>query len=151
MSTLGRLVLIIWLFVVLIINSSYTASLTSILTIQQLTSGIEGIDSLISNHVPIGVQDGTFARNYLINELNIAESRLVNLKNQEDYVNALRLGPKNGGVAAIVDELPYVELFLSNSNCAFRIVGQEFTKSGWGFVSITNLHIFFWQKTSFSL
>lgn len=140
-STLGRLVLIIWLFVVLIINSSYTASLTSILTVQQLTSRIEGIDTLISSAEPIGVQDGSFAWNYLINELNIAESRLVKLKNQDDYYKALMRGPKGGGVSAIVDELPYVEVFLSKTNCQFRTVGQEFTKSGWGFVSI---NITFW-------
>lgn len=134
-STLGRLVLILWLFVVLIINSSYTASLTSILTVQKLSSQIEGIDSLISTNVPIGVQDGSFAYNYLVNELSIAESRLRVLKTQDDYVNALHKGPKNGGVAAIVDELPYIELFLSKVNCEFKTVGQEFTRSGWGFVS----------------
>lgn len=127
--------LIIWLFVVLIINSSYTASLTSILTVQQLTSRIEGIDSLISSNDHIGVQDGSFAWKYLTNELNIAESRLVKLKNQDEYGTALRLGPKAGGVAAIVDELPYIELFMASTNCQFRTVGQEFTKSGWGFVS----------------
>ncbi|KAL8142718.1 hypothetical protein V2J09_015750 [Rumex salicifolius] len=132
-STLGRMVLIIWLFVVLIINSSYTASLTSILTVQQLSSKIEGIDSLISSNEPIGIQDGTFARNYLVYELNIAESRLVSLRDQDAYLDALQRGPKNGGVAAIVDELPYIELFLSNTNCQYRVVGQEFTKSGWGF------------------
>ncbi|KAF8391512.1 hypothetical protein HHK36_023817 [Tetracentron sinense] len=132
-STLGRLVLILWLFVVLIINSSYTASLTSILTVQQLSSGIEGIDSLILSAEPIGVQDGSYALNYLTAELNIAKSRLVTLKNQEAYVTALQRGPKNGGVAAIVDELAYVEVFLSNTKCQFKIVGQEFTKSGWGF------------------
>ncbi|KAI3440874.1 Glutamate receptor [Psidium guajava] len=132
-STLGRLVLIIWLFVVLIINSSYTASLTSILTVQQLTSGIEGIDSLISSSDRIGVQEGSFAWKYLMDELNIAESRLVELKSQEDYAAALEKGSKAGGVSAIVDELPYVELFLSSANCAFRTVGQEFTRSGWGF------------------
>ncbi|XP_002524179.2 glutamate receptor 3.4 isoform X2 [Ricinus communis] len=132
-SALGRFVLLIWLFVVLIINSSYTASLTSILTVQQLTSRIEGIDSLISSTEPIGVQEGSFALNYLVDELNIAQSRLVILRNQEHYLTALQRGPKGGGVAAIVDELPYVELFLSNTNCAFRTVGQEFTKSGWGF------------------
>ncbi|PWA76693.1 glutamate receptor 3.4 [Artemisia annua] len=132
-STLGRLVLILWLFVVLIINSSYTASLTSILTVQQLTSRIEGIDSLISSNEPIGVQDGTFAYNYLIRELNIAEYRIKPLRGEEEYMNALRLGPKNGGVTAIVDELPYVELFMRYTKCEFRIVGQEFTKSGWGF------------------
>ncbi|KAF6175777.1 hypothetical protein GIB67_035904 [Kingdonia uniflora] len=133
-STLGRLVLIIWLFVVLIINSSYTASLTSILTVQQLTSRIEGIDSLIASNEQIGIQEGSFARNYLIEELNIAESRIVILRSQDDYINALELGPRiKGGVAAIVDERPYVELFMSNTKCKFKIVGQEFTKSGWGF------------------
>ncbi|XP_050380332.1 glutamate receptor 3.4 [Argentina anserina] len=132
-STLGRLVLIIWLFVVLIINSSYTASLTSILTVQQLTSRIEGIDSLISSNDPIGIQDGSFSRKYLVDELNIPESRLVTLKTMEDYTKALQDGPKRGGVAAIVDELPYIELFMTSTKCAFRTVGQEFTKSGWGF------------------
>ncbi|KAK9155766.1 hypothetical protein Sjap_003246 [Stephania japonica] len=132
-STLGRFVLIIWLFVVLIINSSYTASLTSILTVQQLSSRIEGIDSLISSNEPIGIQDGSFAKNYLIQELNIAESRIISLRDQDEYQRALEQGPKGGGVAAIVDELPYIELFLTNTKCKFKIVGQEFTKSGWGF------------------
>ncbi|KAJ0591221.1 putative periplasmic binding protein-like I [Helianthus annuus] len=132
-STLGRFVLLLWLFVVLIINSSYTASLTSILTVQQLTSRIEGIDGMISSNEPIGIQDGSFAHNYLVQELNIAESRIRPLKDRTDYINALRLGPNRGGVAAIVDELPYVEIFMSSTKCEFRIVGQEFTKSGWGF------------------
>ncbi|KAF3543892.1 hypothetical protein DY000_02001710 [Brassica cretica] len=132
-STLGRFVLLIWLFVVLIINSSYTASLTSILTVQQLTSRIEGMDSLITSSEPIGVQDGTFAYKYLVNELNIAPSRIIPLKNEEDYLSALQLGPRGGGVAAIVDELPYIKALLSNSNCEFRTVGQEFTRTGWGF------------------
>ncbi|PIN08295.1 Glutamate-gated kainate-type ion channel receptor subunit GluR5 [Handroanthus impetiginosus] len=118
----------------LIINSSYTASLTSILTVQQLSSRIQGIDSLISSSDPIGIQDGSFAYNYLVHELNIAESRLRLLKNQDEYVKALELGPYGGGVAAIVDEVPYVQLFLSNTWCTFSTVGQEFTKSGWGFV-----------------
>ncbi|KAF7140669.1 hypothetical protein RHSIM_Rhsim06G0161000 [Rhododendron simsii] len=132
-STLGRLVLILWLFVVLIINSSYTASLTSILTVQQLTSQIEGIESLISSSDPIGYQDGSFAYNYMIGELNIAPSRLKSLKSLEEYASALQLGPKRGGVAAVVDELPYIQLFMYTTNCQFRTVGQEFTKSGWGF------------------
>lgn len=135
MSTLGRSVLILWLFVVLIINSSYTASLTSILTVQQLTSQIEGIESLITSSDPIGYQDGSFAYNYMIGELNIAPSRLKSLRSLEEYASALKLGPKGGGVAAIVDELPYIELFMYTTNCQFRTVGQEFTKSGWGFVS----------------
>ncbi|KAG2637397.1 hypothetical protein PVAP13_2NG515400 [Panicum virgatum] len=131
-SALGRFVLLIWLFVVLIINSSYTASLTSLLTVQELTSGIQGLDSLISSSSAIGYQVGSFSRNYLVDELNIAESRLVPLNSPSDYARALELGSGNGGVAAIIDELPYVEIFLSKY-CKFKTVGQVFTKSGWGF------------------
>jgi ionotropic glutamate receptor len=135
-SSLGRFVLLIWLFVVLIINSSYTASLTSILTVQQLSTGIQGLDGLLASADPIGYQVGSFAKSYMMQELNVPESRLKEL-NIDQYANSLRLGPHNGGVAAIVDELPYVDLFLS-TNCQFKTVGQEFTKSGWGFVRCTD-------------
>ncbi|KDP47011.1 hypothetical protein JCGZ_10738 [Jatropha curcas] len=127
-STLGRLVLIIWLFVVLIINSSYTASLTSILTVQQLSSPIKGIDTLITSTEHIGFQVGSFAENYLTDELGIAKTRLVALGSPEEYASALT----NRTVAAVVDERPYVDLFLSE-HCECSIRGQAFTKSGWGF------------------
>ncbi|RLN11246.1 glutamate receptor 3.5-like [Panicum miliaceum] len=131
-SALGRFVLIIWLFVVLIITSSYTASLTSILTVQQLDTGITGLDSLISSSLPIGYQNGKFTKKYLIQELNIPKSRLVALNTIQEYADALNRGPKYGGVAAIVDEKPYIDIFLSYY-CNFRIVGQQFTREGWGF------------------
>lgn len=136
-STLGRMVLIIWLFIVLIINSSYTASLTSMLTVQQLSSPITGIDTLVASSERIGFQIGSFAQNYLIEELNIPKSRLVPLGSPEAYATALR----KRTVAAVVDEKAYIELFLSE-NCMFSIRGQEFTKSGWGFVSTSNIETF---------
>ncbi|CAL5035585.1 unnamed protein product [Urochloa decumbens] len=131
-SALGRFVLIIWLFVVLIITSSYTASLTSILTVQQLETGITGLNSLISSSLPIGYQAGKFTKRYLTQNLNIPMSRLVPLNTAQEYADALNRGPKHGGVAAIVDEKPYIDIFLSNY-CNFRIVGQQFTREGWGF------------------
>ncbi|KAD7479147.1 hypothetical protein E3N88_02283 [Mikania micrantha] len=132
LSTLGRMVLILWLFVVLIINSSYTASLTSILTVQKLYSPIKGIDSLMASKDPIGYQENSFVRNYLIAEYGIHETRLIPLSLPKDFEKALKDGPSKGGVAAVVDERAYIELFLS-TRCDFSIVGQEFTKNGWGF------------------
>ena len=130
--------LLIWLFVVLILNSSYTASLTSILTVEQLSSPIKGIESLVTSNDRIGFQRGSFAENYLAEEYNIARSRLVPLNSDEDYAKALKDGPqKEGGVAAVIDERAYIELFLAD-RCDFSIVGQEFSKSGWGFVSISS-------------
>ncbi|XP_054810480.1 glutamate receptor 3.6-like [Prosopis cineraria] len=132
LSTLGRLVLIIWLFVVLILNSSYIASLTSILTVEQLSSPVKGIESLVTSKELIGYLRGSFTENYLTDELNIMKSRLVPLNSPSEYEKALKDGPTNGGVAAIIDERAYMELFLA-TRCEFGIVGQEFTKMGWGF------------------
>uniref|UniRef100_A0A2N9GVN0 Glutamate receptor n=1 Tax=Fagus sylvatica TaxID=28930 RepID=A0A2N9GVN0_FAGSY len=100
--------------------------------VQQLSSSIKGIETLISSKDPIGYQQGSYARNYLVEELGIHESRLFPLNTPEDYAEALKDGPQGGGVAAVVDERAYVDLFLS-TRCEFSIVGQEFTKAEWGF------------------
>ncbi|CAB4291022.1 unnamed protein product [Prunus armeniaca] len=104
------------------------ASLTSMLTVQQLESPITGIDTLVTSTEPIGYQIGSFAQNYLVEELNIPRSRLVPLGSPEAYADAL----KKRTVAAVVEEKAYIDFFLSE-NCMFSIRGQEFTKSGWGF------------------
>ncbi|KAL2926090.1 Glutamate receptor 3.2, partial [Bienertia sinuspersici] len=78
-SCLGRMVVIIWLFVVLILTST-------------------------SNY-RTGYQVGSFAKQYLIKELNVSRCRLVELNSPEEYADAPRLGRIN----ALVDELPYVE------------------------------------------
>jgi ionotropic glutamate receptor len=143
-------VLLIWLFVVLILNSSYIASLTSILTVEQLSYSVKGIESLIISDDPIGYQRGSFIKNYLMEELNIQKSRLVPLDSEEEFEKALNDGPNMGGVAAVVDKRANMELFLSG-RCEFGVVGQEFTKTGWGFVSISckpnmsilNIYLFF--------
>lgn len=78
----------------------------------------------------IGYQAGSFVEDYLL-QMNVPENRLVPVSDQNSYANAL----SKGIVGAIVDELPYVQVFLA-SECQFTIAGQEFTKSGWGFVSV---------------
>jgi ionotropic glutamate receptor len=133
-STFGRFVVLVWLFVVLIITSSYTANLTSILTVQQLNPSIGGISSLQSSNDPIGYHNGSFVKTQLIG-MNIASERLVPLASMEAFAEALTLGPKKGGVTAIVEELPFVEIFLE-THCGFTQAGDSFTKSGWGFVRV---------------
>jgi hypothetical protein len=104
-----------------------------------LTSDSTTASSHHSGHFRVGSQqcahwlpNRLLVRDYLL-QLNVAEERLVPLDTLASYAQALVKGPLRGGVGAIVDELPYVQLFLS-SECDFTIAGQEFTKSGWGFV-----------------
>ncbi|KAF3577883.1 hypothetical protein DY000_02035035 [Brassica cretica] len=90
--------------------------------------------NLRASELPIGYQSGTFTFEYLTYSLGMARSRLVPLDSIEEYERALKLGPNAlGGVAAIVDELPYIELFLAERT-GFKIVGEPFMNRGWGFV-----------------
>ncbi|KNA19936.1 hypothetical protein SOVF_056890 [Spinacia oleracea] len=123
LSVLGRIVLFIWI---------YTASLSSIQTVQNLYSPVKGIETLMESKYPIGYQNGSFSESYLHEELHFPMSRLVALENENEYVEALRKGPKNGGVAAIVDDMTRIETFLAK-RCEFTVRGQKFTKNGRGF------------------
>ncbi|GLJ11341.1 hypothetical protein SUGI_0153040 [Cryptomeria japonica] len=130
-STLGRIVVLIWLFVILIVASSYTANLTFLLTVEQLKPEFQGISEVLASGVPIGFQAGSYIGEFL-KKLGVTKDRLLPLQNVSSYAEMLSKGPKRGGVGAIVDELPHVQLFLS-SECSFRIYSHQFTSNGWGF------------------
>ncbi|KAH9311805.1 hypothetical protein KI387_026840, partial [Taxus chinensis] len=130
-SILGRIVVIVWLFVILIVTSSYTANLTLLLTVEQLKPEFHGISEVLASDVPIGFQAGSYVGDFL-NKLGVTKDRLLPLQNVSSYAEMLSRGPKAGGVGAIVDELPHAQLFLS-SECGFRIYSKQFTSNGWGF------------------
>eukprot|EP00250_Pteridium_aquilinum_P014745 c22172_g1_i1 orf=3-2435(-) len=131
----GRAVLILWLFVVLALTTSYGASLTAFLTVQQLTPAFEGLESLLRSNASIGFQTGSFAKGYLVARRG-SPAGLVDFNSQADYKKALDIGPNEpNGVAAIVDEFPYVERFLQNNCNKYTKATDVFEKTGWGFVS----------------
>ncbi|KAK1276934.1 Glutamate receptor 2.9 [Acorus gramineus] len=132
-SNLSRLVVIIWLFVVLILQSSYTASLTSMLTVQQLEPTVTSIDQLIKKNDSVGYPTDSFVRDLLIRK-GIDESRLKAYNSPEEYAEALSKGSVNGGVAAIFDEMPYLRVFLSMYCDKFAMVGPTYRSGGFGFV-----------------
>jgi hypothetical protein len=86
----------------------------------------------------IGYQEGTFTRSFLLKE-GVPETRIKDLKDQTEYAEALRNGPKNGGVSAIVDEIPYLTHFLLKPQYKkeFEMVNDiySYRTPGLGFVS----------------
>ena len=134
MSNLSRFVVIIWVFVVLVLTSSYTASLTSMLTVQQLQPTITDLFDLIKNGEYIGYQTGSFVTE-LLKSKKFDASQFRNYNTFEEYDEALRKGSRNGGVDGIVDELPYIRLFLAKYCRKYTMVGPTFKTAGFGFVS----------------
>ncbi|KAF7107295.1 hypothetical protein CFC21_107942 [Triticum aestivum] len=134
-SPLTKIVVVIWCFVVLILVQSYTASLSSMLTAKRLRPRVSNLDQLQRNGDFVGYQDDSFVRSFLINRHNISESRLRNYSTKEEYDVALRKGSKNGGVSAIVDEIPYLTSFISDSRYKkdFMMLGCIYKTPGFGF------------------
>lgn len=127
-SNLSRVVVIIWVFVVLVLQSSYTASLTSMLTVEQLLPTVTDISELLKNGDAVGYLNDSFMPS-LLKRLNFHESKMIAYQSPEDYNEAL----SNGTVAAIVDEIPYVKVFLNKYCNKFTMTGPTYKADGFGF------------------
>ncbi|KAM0844090.1 hypothetical protein ACQ4PT_057293 [Festuca glaucescens] len=132
-SNLSRLVVIIWVFVVLILTSSYTASLTSMLTVQKLQPTVTNVRELQRRGHYIGYQEGSFIRSSLT-KMGFEESKMRMYSSEDEYADALSRGSANGGVAAVFDEIPYLKLFLSQYCDGYMMVGPIYKTDGLAFV-----------------
>ncbi|WVZ82201.1 hypothetical protein U9M48_029489 [Paspalum notatum var. saurae] len=107
-SPLSKIVVVMWCFAVLVLVQSYTANLSSMLTVKGLRPSVTSLDQLKRNNSYIGYQEGTFVRSYLLNR-GVKRDRLISYGSQTEYAEAL----KNGSVSAIADETPYLAYFLT--------------------------------------
>lgn len=133
-SNLSRFVVIVWVFVVLVLTSSYTASLTSMLTVQQLQPSYTDINEILRNGESVGYQEGSYVRD-MLKGMNFSDGQLKVYRTFEDYDTALTLGSKNGGVSAIMDEVPYIRVFLAKYCNNYTMTGPIYKSAGFGFVS----------------
>ena len=101
-NNLTRLVIAVWLFVVLILTSSYTASFSSTLTVQKLRPNVTDIEWLKMNNLQIGCDGDSFVRNYLENVLQFKPEKIVNVSSEDQYTSEF----KSNNIAAAFLELP---------------------------------------------
>ncbi|KAI5556062.1 hypothetical protein BDE02_18G009400 [Populus trichocarpa] len=131
-SNLSRAVVVIWCFVVLILTQSYTASLTSLLTVQQLRPTVTDVHELIKKGEYVGYQEGSFVQGILL-DLGFDESKLIVYNSTEQCDDLLSKGSGNGGIAAAFDEVPYTRLFLSRYCSKYAMIDPTFKTDGFGF------------------
>ncbi|MFS7992097.1 putative solute-binding protein family 3/ domain of MltF [Helianthus anomalus] len=124
--------MIMWVFVVLVLTSSYTASLTSMLTVQKLRPTYTDINEIKRNGESIGYQDGSFVRDMLI-RMGFNDTQLKGYNTFEQYHNALKNGSQNGGVSAIMEELPYIRIFVAKYCNMYTMTGPIHKTAGFGF------------------
>lgn len=135
MTNLARVVVVVWVFVVLILSSTYTASLSARLTASKLQKADTDVNTLIRNGDYVGCREGTFLIEFLLN-LGFNKSRIRTYKLPEDFDGALSNGSENGGITAMFSRTPYANLFLPKYCNKYMKVGSPYYTEGFAFVSI---------------
>ncbi|KAI4318016.1 hypothetical protein L6164_025828 [Bauhinia variegata] len=128
----SRFVLLVWLGLAFILIQSYTTSLYSILTSHQQKPSYPSLDTLKRNQENVGYREGSIVRKLLIDHLKFDESRLRRYSTIEQYHDALQNGTRSGGVAAIFDHAPYINVFLEEYGSKFMMAGPTYRISGFG-------------------
>ncbi|KAF2322531.1 hypothetical protein GH714_017574 [Hevea brasiliensis] len=137
-SKLTRVEVIISCFVVLLLIQSYTAALSSYLTLQQLRPSINDVNELIKMKEKVGYQEGSFVFR-ILKSWGFDESKLIAYKSAKDCSNLLSKGSKNGGIAAAFEEMPYIDFILEQNCSQYEVLqpklnNQQFQTDGFGFV-----------------
>ncbi|CAL5204934.1 unnamed protein product [Lathyrus oleraceus] len=132
-SNLGRFVVVVWVFVVLIVVQSYTASLTSLLTVNQLSPTITDVNQLRKNKMNVGYLKGSFV-NGILKNLKFQDSQLIAYQSAEECHELFMKGSAKGGIDAAFDEVPYVKRFLEIYSCSkYVMVEPTFKTGGFGY------------------
>lgn len=130
-SNLTRVVMVSWLFLVLIINSSYTASLSSMLTVKKLRSNVTDIQWLKDNNKKIGCDGDSFVRTFLEKVERFKPENIINITDEYKYDEAFA----NNSIAAAFLELPYEKVFLCEYCKKYTGSTPRTRFGGLGFVS----------------
>ncbi|XXG61483.1 hypothetical protein AAC387_Pa05g0084 [Persea americana] len=129
-SNLSRATMVVWLFVALVLTQSYTANLTSMLTVRQLRPSVLDVETLRRSSAMVGCDHGSFAKSYLENVLHFDSSHIQTYKSGEAYSNDLRTGK----IKAAFLELAFIKIFLEANRKGFVVTGPTFEIGGYGFV-----------------
>lgn len=139
-SNWARFVVIIWCFVVLILIQSYTASLTSRLTVQQLRPVINDVNQLLKNRENVGYQKGSFVVD-ILKDLGFKDDQLKIYNSTDELFSLFENGTTKGGISAAFDETPYTKLFLAKHCSKFTMVEPTFKADGFAFVRPLSLSL----------
>ncbi|KAK1382202.1 Glutamate receptor [Heracleum sosnowskyi] len=126
-SNFTKMVVVVWLFVVLVLTSSYTASLSSMLTVQRLEPKVKDIETINKTNAVVGCDGDSFVKDYLTNVLGLKHIKTI--RNQTDYPSEF----EKGNIAAAFLELPYQKVFMQEYCNQYTTVGPTYRFGGLGF------------------
>lgn len=112
----SKFLVIVWVFVVLILTSSYSANLTSTKTISRMQL----------NHQAV------FGGSETLNSMKLGSINAV-----EAYAQVLR----DGTLSHVINEIPYLSILIGNYPNEFVMTDRETNTNGFGFVCVPLLKL----------
>jgi hypothetical protein len=131
-SNLSRMAMAVWLFVALVLTQSFTASLTTLLTVQSLDPINVDMETLIKTGAKVGCDANSFVGNYLETVERFDPKNIVGMHTEDDYGQALI----KGEIKAAFLEVPYVKMYLAKYCEGFTTSGPTLKVGGFGFVGV---------------
>ncbi|KAG6790308.1 hypothetical protein POTOM_006456 [Populus tomentosa] len=128
-SNLSRMSGVVWLFVALIIIQTYTANLTSMLTVQRLEPTILSVEELLNSNAKVGYCTGSYMERYLPEVLKFKSENMRYFRSAESYAEGFRV--KN--ISAAFLGTPYAKIFLAKYCNSFIQIGPTYKIGGFGF------------------
>jgi hypothetical protein len=98
--------------------------------VEQLQPTVTNLEEIIRNGSYVGYLNDSFLP-MLLKRLKIDESKVIPFDSPEEYNEAL----SSGRVAVIVDEIPYLKVFLKKYCRDYTMVGPTYKFDGFGYVS----------------
>jgi hypothetical protein len=129
-SHLSRLVLAPWFFVILIVTASFTAGLTSSLTVSHFKPSVVDIETLQKTNAKVGCNQNSFLIHYLITALKFKPENIRRLHSMKDYPEAFQ----RGHISAAFFTAPHAKVFVAKY-CNYTAIGPIVNLGGLGFVS----------------
>ncbi|KAK2976666.1 hypothetical protein RJ640_017409 [Escallonia rubra] len=127
-SNYTKVVVVAWFFVVMVLTSSYTASLSSMLTVQKLEPKLKDIDWLRRTNATVACDGRTFVPDYLKRVLRL--NNIKSVVNPHDYPKEF----DSGNITAAFLELPYEKVFRQEYCNRYTTTGPTYRFGGFGFV-----------------
>lgn len=129
---LARLVLGPWLFAILVVTASFTASLTSMMTISWFRPSVPDVETLKQMGYNVGCNTNSFICNYLVDTLEFDPTKIKKIDSIDEYPKAF----KNGTIKAAFFISPHAKVYLAKYCKGYTKGVSSFKLSGIGFVSL---------------
>ena len=114
----------VWLFVALVLTSTYTASLSSKLTVRRLEPDIMDVEWLTATKSVVGCDGDSFVRKYLEDVIKFKGANIKNISNEYQYASEFQ----SGNISAAFFETP-AKVFM-NQFCKNYTATQPLNRFG---------------------